>query len=419
MVYRWTEADSPGSWTVLQHPALGLYILARGERQVSHLITPTWNDVTALQDDRGESRVTIYVPVHRRGREIVQDPLRFRNLLDRAASELEASGQRTPEVASLLQPARDLVGDTLFWSHQDAGLAVFLTPDTMRTFQVPFSVPEMAVAGTRFNLRPLVLGLVRDQTYFVLTLNRRGPRLLRGDRFGLEDIDLRGAPASLDDLLETVEGQERQFQVRTGARVGNRSTAVFHGHGQASDDDDERLLEYFRQLDASVMEVLRDERDPLLLAGIEYLLPLFRSATRYRHVMQDAADGNTEQLDDGLLHARTWALIEPRVLARADGERDKYEIREAHGEALHGVAAVLPAAMQGRVGTLLLADGASVWGAVDNESGVPSVHDERQLGDEELLDRALVETIAKGGNVYALEDERMPHQAEIAAILRY
>ena len=119
------------------------------------MVALTWDDVASLRDDMGERRVSIYTPVHRTGREIEQDPLRLRNLLDEAAGELEAAGVRTPEIAALLQPARDLITDPPNWSHQNAGLALFIKPEQMRTFELPFAAPELAVAGGRFHLRPL------------------------------------------------------------------------------------------------------------------------------------------------------------------------------------------------------------------------------------------------------------------------
>jgi hypothetical protein len=367
----------------------------------------------------GGHRVSIYMPVHRTGREIEQDPLRLRNLLDEAAGELEAAGVRTPEIAALLQPARDLITDPPFWSHQNAGLALFIKPEQMCTFELPFAVPELAVAGGRFHLRPLVAGLGPDQPYYVLALNRRNPRLLRGDRLGLKALDLTGAPEGLDDVLALIESKERQVQIRTGARTGDRSNVVFHGHGGAPDDDQDRLLEYFRELDAGVMHVLHDKRLPLVLAGLPYLLPLYRAATQYGHVMERALEINAEPLDERQLHARTWELVRPLAAAKAHSERARYEAAEAQGTAAHGVVAVLPAAVQGRIAALFVADREYRWGTVDSTTGEAVVHEERAPGDEELVDRAIAETLARGGQVYALAAERMPHGAGLAALLRY
>lgn len=388
------------------------------ERQVSNVAIPTWDVVEVLRDFRAEDAVSIYLPVHRRGRDVEQDPLRLRNLLDLAGADLAAEGRRSPDIAHLLQPARDLLQESPFWSHQEDGLALFLAPDQAHVVQLPFAVPELAVTGRRFHVRPLILGLLVNQEYYALVLSRREPRLLQGDRFGLREVPLTGAPPSFEEYLLTID-VERQFQARTGARTGNRTTAIFHGHGAAADDEDERVIEYFRQLDEAIMAVLRDERVPLVLAGMEHQLPLFRAATRYPNVLEDAAEGNTEPLDDGSLLERMWGIVEPLATSRADAERARYDVREAREESVYGLEAVLPAAVHARVDSLFLAEDAFVWGSVEEDTGRPLVHDERRAGDEELLDRALVETLAKGGSAYGLPRTRMPHEADVAAILRY
>lgn len=394
---------------------------ARGvERQVSDVALPNWDDVTALREKREGPCVSIYMPVHRKGKDTEQDPLRLRNLLDAAEEELGALGERGMPAAEILKPARDLLGEQRpFRSQQQDGLAIFLAPGWARILRLPFDVPEMLVTGSRFHLRPLAFGLQPDQEFYVLTLNRRGVRLLRGSRFDLEAVELSGIPTGVDEVLTIVESWERQFQARTGTRRGDQSTPIFHGHGLVRDTENERLLEYFRAVDKSVLEVLRDADAPLVLAGIGYLIPLFREATSYGRVLEQAAEGNTETLDDTQLHARTWTLVEPLAAAESRAKRERYEARAAKGEASCGLERVLKAALQGRVETLFVANDEFRWGRFDDQSGKARQHEQRRPGDEELLDRALVETMANGGRAYALARDEMPEQAGVAAIFRY
>ena len=48
-----------------------------------------------------------------------------------------------------------------------------------------------------------------------------------------------------------------------------------------------------------------------------------------------------------------------------------------------------------------------------------SIHAERQPGDEDLLDRAALETMLNGGMVYAVKPEAMPADLPVAAVFRY
>jgi hypothetical protein len=392
---------------------------AQTEGQVSTVRVPSWDDVTELQLERSGPCVSLYLPVHRRGRETEQDPLRFRNLLDAADDELLSAGERGGVVAEILKPARELLGERPFWSRQEDGLAVFLAPGWSRMLRLPFDVPELAITGSRFHLRPLVFGLQPDQEYYVLALSRRGVRLLRGGRFLLEEVELREAPSGVEEVLSLVEPEERQFQARTGARMGDRSTLIFHGHGLVRDTDDERILEYFREVDESVLQILHDKRLPLVLAGISYLLPLYRAATGYGRILEQAAEGNPDDLSVEELHARTWALVQPAAVSRLDAERDRYDLKAAKGQAVHGLERVLTAAFRSRVETVFVADDAVRWGRVGDDLAKPRLHDERRPGDEDLLDRVVVETLRAGGDAFTLARDAMPARTEAAAILRY
>lgn len=385
---------------------------------MSDVARPDWNDVTALRDKRDGPCVSIYMPAHRRGRDAEQDPLRLRNMLDTATEELRSLGARGGVIAALLEPARELLGERPFWSQQQDGLALFLALGWARILRLPFDTPELLCTSSRFHVRPLVFGLEPDQEFFVLALNRRDIRLFRGSRFDLDEVELTGIPAGLDDVLSIVEPQ-RHFQARTGTRTGDRSTSVFHGHGLVRDADDERLLEYFRAVDRGVIAALRGSESPLVLAGIDYLMPLFREATGYRHVLEKTAGGNADVLGEERLHARTWSLVEPIAAAAAHAERERYDERAAKGQGSRSLQRVLEAALQGRVETLFVANEEVRWGRFDDQTGKARQHDDRRPGDEELLDRALVETMATGGHAYALTRGEMPEQSAVAAIFRY
>lgn len=381
---------------------------------------PTWDDLAELRTERTPPCVSLYLPTHRAGRDMEQDPLRLRNLLDAAAAELGAGGARSAAVTQLLQPGHDLLADKAFWAHQEDGLAVFLAAGWWRALTLPYAVPEVLVTSARFHLRPLITGPQPDQEFYAITLNRRGVRLLHGGRFRLEEVELHEAPAGLEDVFSTIiEPEERQIQAHSAARAGDRETVMFHGHGLVRDTDDERLREYFRQVDASVMRVLHDRQAPLVLAGPDYLLPLYREVQTYGHALDQAAAGNTEWVDDRDLHARLWAVMEPLAEAHVRQQRAAYDERDAHGAARHGLAPVLAAAWQGRVETLFVADDAEIWGRVDEQDGTPVLHDTRRPGDEELLDRAIVTTLARGGEAYELNRLVMPRNDAVAAILRF
>jgi hypothetical protein len=80
---------------------------------------------------------------------------------------------------------------------------------------------------------------------------------------------------------------------------------------------------------------------------------------------------------------------------------------------------VVPAAGAGRIGSLFVALDAQAWGRVDDASLAAETHSSPQPGDEDLLNRAALETYLKGGAVFPVPSERVPGRTPAAAILRF
>jgi hypothetical protein len=80
----------------------------------------------------------------------------------------------------------------------------------------------------------------------------------------------------------------------------------------------------------------------------------------------------------------------------------------AYGGAGHDLKEVLQAAFHGRIAKLFAARNGEKWGVFDPDTG-DLRHDEEPVnGNEDLIDRAVVETIRHRGDVFVVEPERVP-----------
>ncbi|WNZ43543.1 hypothetical protein Q2T42_17000 [Leptolyngbya boryana CZ1] len=79
----------------------------------------------------------------------------------------------------------------------------------------------------------------------------------------------------------------------------------------------------------------------------------------------------------------------------------------------------VPAAYYGRVDRLFVAVGVQKWGRFDPNANEIQIHTHAEVGDEDLLDAAAIQTLINGGIVYAVEPDVMPAPAPIAAVFRY
>ena len=82
-------------------------------------------------------------------------------------------------------------------------------------------------------------------------------------------------------------------------------------------------------------------------------------------------------------------------------------------------ADVIPAAHYGRVSQLFVRKDKHLWGSFDEQNNQLELHTSQEDGDECMLDKAVIKTILTGGEVFILEEERMPADSVIAALMRY
>jgi hypothetical protein len=377
------------------------------------------DEVNALIRERASSCVSIYLPTHRSIPSAYQDPLRFKNLLGAAEDKLISNGLRPAEAADLLAPARVLLADSEFWQYQSDGLAVFVSPASFRFFTLPITFEELCVVAPRFHLKPLMKGLTHDGSFYVLSLSQNKVKFYQGTGSGLSELFPDGIPDNLEEALRYDDPQRQlQFHTRT-AQSGGRRAAVFHGHGVGIDDNKDRLLRYCREIDDALRPLLSGEAAPLVLACVDYLMPIYREANSYPHLMDEGIPGNPELLSATDLHEQAWRLVSPTFTTARLEAMARYRELAGTGRTSSNLSEVIQAAAGGRIESVFVTVGLRRWGKVDSSGKVSGLRDEPEPGDEDLLDRAVVETLSKGGAIFAVDLGMLPDGADLCAIFRY
>jgi hypothetical protein len=168
-----------------------------------------------------------------------------------------------------------------------------------------------------------------------------------------------------------------------------------------------------------LQKYLKGKRAPLVLAGVEYLLPIYKEANTYQHLVDEGITGNQENSKPEELKSQAWEIVEPLFLQEQQEAIDHYKELTATGLTSTDIKEAVPAAYYGRVDQLFVAVGVQKWGSFDPDNNTIDVHSEAELGDEDLLDSAAIQTILNGGTVYAVEPEKVPDEAPLAAVFRY
>ena len=366
--------------------------------------------------------ISIYMPTHKAGSEIEQDPIRLKNLLDRAEGMLEEEGMRSPEAQALIAPARDLVQMRRFWRHQSNGLALFISKEDMRFYRLPLDFEELVVVSDRYHLKPLLPMLSGDGRFYILALSQNDVRLLQGTRNSIGQVQLKDVPKNLAEALKWDDPDEH-LQWHTGTRnvVGERP-AMFFGQGMGSADDPDILIRrFFQKVADGLQEILAEERAPMVIAGVKYLRPIFREASEYHFILDEGIDGNPEELSDQELHDRAWPLVAPEFTGAREDAINRFRLMQGRDldMATGELEKIVPAAANRRIEILFLSLGFEKWGIFDPEIGSLEVHESEQPGDQDLYDFAAIQTLVNGGLVYVVEPEEVPGGKPAAAIFRY
>ncbi|MFW6102526.1 MAG: hypothetical protein ACOC6O_02595 [Chloroflexota bacterium] len=367
-----------------------------------------------LVKDSGNPAASIYMPTHRAG-DTQQDPIRLKNLLREAEGRLVDYGLRVSDAGKLLEPAQQLLRDSHFWQHQGDGLAIFLSPEIFRYYRLPYSFQDLVVVAERFHIKPLLLLFSQDGVFYVLAISQNQARLLQCTRYHVREVTPENVPSNLAEALK-YDQPEKQHQFHT---TGPGGLTISHGHGVSKDDDKVSILRYFQQIDRGLHEVLREEQTPLIVAAVDYLHPIYREANTYNYLLEEAIEGNPEGLSEEALQEQAWAIVQPYFeRGRADA-LERYEEAVNKGLATDDVKQAILAAYDGRVSTLFVATGVQQWGQFDPEHRKIRLYKEARPGTEDLLDLTAVNTLTKGGTVYAVEPEEIPGETPVAALFRY
>jgi hypothetical protein len=373
-----------------------------------------------LAEAKGGERVSIYIPVATAGPATRENPIRFKNAIREAEELLIPLMRRAEEARRLLDPIRSLEDDREFWENQGRSFAAFVDAEGASTFRLPFAAPETVSVSHVYHLKPLLPFLTESASYFLLDLNLNHVRLYRADRTDIDEVVVPELPSSLERALWPDQWQDQQQSHTTSIGVGERGAAVTHSSGdEGQDRRKEDIIRFCQMVDASLAPVLAEEKRPLVIACVPYLKPLYDEANSYRNLLETTATQDPEASRPEDVAARAWPIVRSYLEGREEDDRERYGDQLSAGRAVSAIDRVVAAAIEGRVDTLWVSTDDEVWGRFDEVTNLISVHDERQPGDVDLLDRAAVYTLLADGRIYTVDRERVPDRAAAAAILRY
>jgi hypothetical protein len=240
----------------------------------------TTSDLYKLASHADGRSVSLFMPTYASGREGQQDAVRLKKLMLTAEEQLIKRGERGASARELLKPIAELSQQPA-WERRKQGLAIFHSESTSQIYWLSTALDEAVLVGRRFYLKRLLPAVRGNSQFYVLALSRDQVRLLKATWAGVERLEVPGLPANME-LALNLQASDRGEQVHSGMRGDlGKEAAVFHGQGGRSDTLKTDIATYFRMIDRAVGCVLKKRSLPLVLAGVNYEVAMFRDVCRY------------------------------------------------------------------------------------------------------------------------------------------
>ncbi len=361
--------------------------------------------------------ISIYVSTHRAG-QVEKDRIELKNAIKEVHNKLKSIGHSDKEADDFLSAATELTENQDFLHSQSDTLAIFISKDNFQYFNLPIETQNYTFVGNEYYVLPLLKELNSKERFFILALSQNEIRFFEGRSTGIYPVIIEDlVPADRAEALKYYDDPETKLQHHAGSSTGG---SVFHGQGAGKDVENARLEEYFRAIDSGLMQMLHDEKVPMIIASVDYLVPIYRKISQYKYISDKHIGGNPDNMSPTDLHHAGLDELSEHFSAEKHKALEDFNAYLSEGKGDMSVINIIPAAINQRVDTLFVDSSEKYYGTVNAATQTVELADEMTSENQELLNTAAKYTYLNGGDVYVVSKEEMPQiTTPLCAVYRY
>jgi hypothetical protein len=369
-----------------------------------HVDVPTLPEISALINNRADACVTIYLSTTPQTQHVTGSRISLGNLMRTALEQLDAVGFDKRRRAMLEDELVELGEDEAFWRLQANSLAIFSTPDSIRTYRLATAVADSVEVSDRFHLKPLLRAIAFSQHAFVLALSENAVRLVE-------------VFADAPPVVVHIADLPKNAADATGrASINERSQG---GRIQGSEGQKVLLRQFARHVDSALRPVLSGRETPLILAAVEPLASIYRITNTYQGLVPDGIAISADHATDSDLAAAAREPLDQFYAQKVEAAKDLFHMRVGQNRATTDIDLAARAATFGAIEMLLIDIDEALPGVIGRDDGKvtrasvdgPKVYD--------VIDEIAGRALLSGATVLAVRRDDIPEQAAVAAILRY
>ncbi len=366
---------------------------------------PTRAEIDKLISVRAHPAVSIYLSTTPVTQDTKGDRIELKNLLKAALTELEDVDTPKRAVWPIRDSVEALIDDDEFWVTQANSLAIFATPEQIRTFRLPNKLTNIVEVSDRFHLKPLIRSVTFPHNAYVLTLGEGAVRLIEVTAdLPPHEVKVPGMPRDAAQVLSRSSGAPH----RTG--TGDRGSGA---------SENASLTRYARAIDQALRPVLAGHERPLIVAATEPLASIFRNVCSYPHLTRQVIGGSADHVPEHELAAAARKILDEIYADEIGALAALYATREDQGRATTDIAQAARAATFGAVDTLIVDMDTTVPGTVGEEDGAVTFDEKNDAVNYGVVDEIARRALQSGARVVAARRDDIPGGGDLAAILRY
>ena len=347
--------------------------------------------------------LSIFLPATPVTQDAQANRITLKNLARQALDQAQSIADKR-QIWPMAEYLEALQEDDGFWEFQANGLAVLVTPESIRTYRLAHTVEEAAEVSDRFYLKPLVPSL-QPKAAYVLAISQKSVTLYEFTAAQqLDPVDVPDLPADFSDATKRTLQRDR---APAGRLQGDEGAKVLQ-------------TQFLRAVEKAVRPVVSGSNMPLILATTANLQAIYRSVNNYDLLADQSVDSSVEKMPVEELKQAIVPLVAELRQARIQRWVDSYRQRAAESRASTDLATIAKAATHGQISDLLVDADAVRYGTISEQGEITTV-EQRGAESYDLIDEIMDRVMENGGEVLAVrKDGEAPAELmPMAAILRW
>jgi hypothetical protein len=363
---------------------------------------PTAKDIATLNEVRADACVSIFFGTTPLSEHAHKMRLTFESLMKRAMEQLEVNQLDKRRASQIRGYFDDLLDDDEFWDHQAHSLAIFATPDRIRTFRLANRLTDIVQVADRFHIKPLLRAVTHSQSAYVLAVSENAVRLIAVSG------DTEAQKVRVPDMPKDAASAVGK------ASINDRSAS---GRVQGSEGQKVRLAQYVRQIEAALRPVVSQSDTPVVLAATQPVAALVRSVSSL-NLLPQTIEGSPDDLSESDLARAARPILDANHANEIKAFAERFAKSAGAGKATGDISDAARAATFGAIDTLLVDIDSTVPGTVDDKTGTVTFADRETAHSYGIVDEIVGRALRTGARVMAVRRDDIPGKKDLAAILR-